>query len=100
MPYIDSRRRRAIDPQIEVRLIALRQQDNEEGVLNYTISRIVGAAWNTEQGYTTGNRLLGMLGCVAKEFYRRILVPYEDAARRKNGDVPEYMDPFRNDGAV
>jgi hypothetical protein len=58
--------------------------------MNYTISRLVGAAFEEQPRYHTIARVTGVLKNVADEFYRRIAAPYEDSAIEKNGDVGEF----------
>ena len=58
--------------------------------MNYSISRIVGAAFEEEMRYHTAAQVIGVLSNVATEFERRLVGPYEDSASAKNGDVPEY----------
>jgi hypothetical protein len=37
------------------------------------------------------NKIMGVIGCVKSEFYRRFVAPYEDGkARPKNGDIDPY----------
>ncbi len=90
MPYITEDRRRALDPHIEGLQKALHVLDGDEGDLNYTITRLLGAAFLNETRYRTLARLRGVLGTVWDEFYARIGLPYERTAREKNGDVPEF----------
>jgi hypothetical protein len=39
------------------------------------------------RNYANFNEIMGVLSCVAQEFYRRWAVPYEDQKIRENGDV-------------
>ena len=66
----------------------LYDEDEIEGALNYTISRIVAETlgkygWR----YKLLNRAIGVLECAKLEFYRRLCGPYEDQAIEKNGDI-------------
>ncbi len=90
MPYITEDRRRALDPHIEGLQKALHALDGDEGDLNYTITRLLGAAFLNETRYRTLARLRGVLGTVWDEFYARLGLPYEKMAREKNGDIPEF----------
>jgi hypothetical protein len=38
-------------------------------------------------GYSKFNRAEGVLSAVSKEFYRRVVVPYENSKWLENGDV-------------
>lgn len=90
MPYIAEDRRAKLDPHVSEVISTLRELGWNEGDLNYTISRLVGAAFEEESRYHTIARVTGVLKNVADEFYRRIAGPYEDQAIKKNGDVSEY----------
>ena len=90
MPYITEDRRAELDPHISEVISVLRKLGWSEGDLNYTVSRLVGAAFEEEPRYHTIARVTGVLKNVADEFYRRIAAPYEDSAIEKNGDVGEY----------
>jgi hypothetical protein len=37
--------------------------------------------------YKTLNEIIGVLECAKQEFYRRVVVPYEDKKKEENGDV-------------
>lgn len=38
-------------------------------------------------GYSVYNEVVGALECAKQEFYRRMVVPYEDKKIQENGDV-------------
>ena len=38
-------------------------------------------------GYAVYNRAMGVFDCAAREFYRRVVAPYEDKKIMENGDV-------------
>lgn len=61
-------------------------EDQIDGVMNYTISRLTDCFYGMG-GYTVYNRAMGVLDCVAREFYRRKVAPYEDKKILENGDV-------------
>lgn len=90
MPYIAEERRSDLDPHISEVISTLHKLGWSEGDLNYTISRLVGAAFEQEPRYHTIARVTGVLKNVADEFYRRIATPYENSAVEKNGDVGEF----------
>lgn len=90
MPYITEDRRADLDPHISEVISVLRKLEWSEGDMNYTISRLVGAAFEEQPRYHTIARVTGVLKNVADEFYRRIAAPYEAAAIEKNGDVGEF----------
>jgi hypothetical protein len=99
MPYITEDRRAKIDPHVSEVISVLRDLGWNEGDLNYTISRLAGAAFEEESRYHMIARVTGVLKNVADEFYRRVAGPYEDAAIEKNGDVGEFarIDAKRHD---
>jgi hypothetical protein len=90
MPYISEDRRRLLDPHIAGLQKALHELNGNEGDLNYTITRLVAAAFINESRYHIIARVTGVLANVKDEFYRRVGIPYENAAIEKNGDVPEF----------
>jgi hypothetical protein len=56
------------------------------GELNYIITKIL-LAQVKEPSYAKYNELIGVLECVKQEFYRRVVVLYEDKKKEENGDV-------------
>lgn len=83
--------------------------DERAGVLNYCVTRIMiktvmkeGVRYHRIQTVEeTLSRstdavyhgwLKGVLGCVAREFYRRVAVKYEDMKIKENGDVFDVRD--------
>lgn len=96
MPYIDQNTidRCTLDENVEFladAIIGSYQDDELEGVMNYTISRLVSKVMGSGGWrYKKFNRAIGVLECVKQELYRRLIGPYEDKAIAKNGDLPEY----------
>lgn len=78
MPYIKSDRRN----------IWLRAKPTTAGDLNYDITCLL-LAYLEEHGlsYTTLNAIVGAAESAKGEFQRRVVGPYEDKARERNGDV-------------
>jgi len=85
VPYIEKGRREILDNAIN-NLIQHIRHDPIDGELNYMITRIIDAA-HGGGGYARFNRAMGVLDCVAREFYRRRVVPYENVKIEENGDV-------------
>lgn len=84
MPYIKKEDRKYLDRQIG----ALSKRILTEGELNYVISQLAHQSVKTwGLGYANLNKIIGVLECAKIEFYRRVVVPYEDMKRRENGDV-------------
>jgi len=90
MPYIKQESRSMIDKDIKtiVDKIQLNGQlrEQREGVLNYTISRLLHSLYPNDK-YSEFNNALGVLDAVAREFYRRRVAPYEEEKIKSNGDV-------------
>lgn len=65
------------------------------GELNYCLTMVALEYLKAKgQSYTTINTIMGAFDCAAKEFYRRVAVPYEQKKIAENGDV--YLDvPIR-----
>ena len=58
------------------------------GELNYWFTRIIKAYVNYKGlKYQTINDVVGALEGAKLEFYRRVVVPYEEGKRESNGDV-------------
>lgn len=98
MPYINQTTRKLLDGEIDKLIIQFDNFDDDEieGVLNYTISRILSAGIKSGHNidkwrYYLINRAIGVLECVKQEFYRRIAAPYETQAMNKNLDIKEYV---------
>jgi hypothetical protein len=90
MPYIEGWIRENFDSDIDKISDQWHQTGFNPGVLNYIISRLIGTAFNEQPGYHRIAELSGAISDVQSEFYRRVVVPYEEAARLKNGDIVEY----------
>lgn len=97
MPYITQEQRNLVDPYLAtlVGVIGERFDDDEkEGVLNYSITSLLEALArkdnNTTWRYRYINRAVGVLMCVLQEFYRMLAGPYEDKAIEKNGNINVY----------
>lgn len=78
MPYIkkEGRARAATNPETP-------------GELNYAITKII-LRYLFLQGdpkYATFNDVIGVLGCIHSELYRRMVAPYENLKISENGDV-------------
>lgn len=108
MPYVNEETRNLhgdkfvpIESHVDSLIAHLREitdEDNIAGILNYTISRIVAGAGKPDGGWRYGSlsRAHEVFHAAGSEFYRRLIAPYEDKAREKNGDIPEYQDAFED----
>lgn len=89
MPYIDRRRRQEIN--------AGGDKPQTAGELNYAVTLLcveylgrqfqISADDRLVLSYARINEVVGVLECAKQELYRRVAVPYEDAARERNGEV-------------
>jgi hypothetical protein len=60
------------------------------GELNYAFTYLINYYRGLKgASYQTFNDIIGALEGAKIEFYRRIVIPYEDEKRRENGDVYE-----------
>ena len=90
MPYIEPGVRPAID--------SGRMVPRTAGELTYAMTRL--ALNYVEQkgtGFTVFAEVLAALDATAREFYRRVVAPYEDIKISENGDV--YPQPDGSMGA-
>lgn len=80
MPYIEKSLRPA--------LASGRLEPRTEGELNYVLTRVI-LKYLENQGrrYATMNDIIGALGACGLEFYRRVVVDYEQEKIEENGDV-------------
>jgi hypothetical protein len=80
MPYIDQKIRDVLDESVK--------NPESPGELNYMFTRIM-IQYIKDYGlnYQHINDVLGALDGAAKEFYRRVAVPYEDGKIKSAGDV-------------
>ena len=90
MPYIKMDEREQYKELIQNISAKLSKLDDNDvsGHLNYIIYTLMNRIIQ-DRGirYFRLNNLIGTLGCCEKEFYRRIISPYEDKAIEKNGDI-------------
>lgn len=60
----------------------------EPGHLNYAITKLCDNYLRfVGKNYRTINDVVGALECAKQEFYRRVVVPYEQKKIEANGDV-------------
>jgi len=91
MPYIKQHKRTVLDPAIDelhrslVELELDNDDNNLEGNLNYAITRLLKMCYG--ESYAEINDAMGVLTCIAFEYYRRVAAPYEDQKIFDNGDV-------------
>lgn len=92
MPYIVQDKRDRLDPIIDDMIRALRDlqlddsgKDNIEGNINYIVSTMLNRLYT--KNYADVNNAVGLLNCIALEYYVRFAVPYEAQKAFDNGDV-------------
>ena len=87
MPYITPERRTVLDPFLN----DVGGLIDSSGELNYCIAVLLMTflARSGTLRYTFIAEVSGVLDNVSKEFYRRVVVPYENGKRNENGDVYE-----------
>jgi len=94
MPYIDQNIRNILDPRIQ-KLYDTIDPLNPEGELNYCITRLIHL-YVLDLIVHTGKKSYHLLGQghkiltdATKEYYRKVMGPYEDSCRIKNGAVSD-----------
>ena len=81
MPYITD------DSKTEIMSKGLKEIN--AGQLNYTLTQLIKGYLGTNFNYQRINDVLGALEGAKLEFYRRVVVPYEETKILANGDVYE-----------
>lgn len=99
MPYITDNRKCVIDPALAELITLLENTELDEGFfaptmgdLNYVLTRIILAYWKRRECYQAGGEISGAMRNAYSEFYRRVMVPYENKKIRQNGDVYDYLN--------
>lgn len=103
MPYIKQEQRKHIDDIINELIenildlevdwsaenpVDLADLRNLDGVLNYTITRLLGGVLRLDKPrYTKYNTALGVLEGIKLEMYRKQVAPYENVKEAENGPV-------------
>lgn len=86
MPYIKPDQRPKLDG--IVNHMEKNRMPRDKGELNYLISSlIVSYMQDKGKSYATLSDVSGVLSDVSNEFYRRVVVPYENEKIALNGDV-------------
>jgi hypothetical protein len=87
MPYILEERK----PHLDLLLRELAEQFQNRGELNYAMTRLccLTLLKFTDARYEDREAIRGTIACVGDEWYRRVLVNYEDDKITENGDVYE-----------
>jgi len=90
MPYI-KREDRAQYQDVIARLAGMIPKDakSRAGHFNYVVSLLIEKTYGTQIRYADHNEIMGVLTCIALEFYRRKTAPYEDIKVKEEGDLSE-----------
>jgi len=85
MPYIKKLDRTKFYPLI----YDIADKIKSEGELNYAITCIILEYLNNNRpnSYALLNKIIGVLECIKQEFYRRMVIPYEEKKIEENGEV-------------
>jgi hypothetical protein len=59
------------------------------GHMNYIVSLLIEKVYGKELRYADHNEVVGVLNCIALEFYRRKTAPYEDKKIDEEGDLSD-----------
>jgi len=86
MPYIDQRNRNPLDIRLEP-LMAFQPSQWTAGELNYVLTKIANAWLGWDYDYDRLSDVIKSFECAKLEFYRKMVVPYENGKADKNGDV-------------
>lgn len=78
MPYITEKAKKQL---------AAGREPRNVGELNYCITRLILEYCHQNINYSDINDVIGVLECAKIEFYRRVVIPYEDKKIVENGDV-------------
>ena len=80
MPYIEKMRR--------VKLLEFKEPPQNAGEINFLITNIITNYIKFKgEKYQHFNDIMGALEGAKAEFYRRVVVPYENIKASENGDV-------------
>ena len=90
MPYI-GRKDRAKYQELITELAEMIPKDamSRAGNFNYVVSLLIEKTYGTKIRYADHNEVVGVLSCIALEFYRRKTAPYEDIKIGEEGDLAD-----------
>ena len=88
MPYIKKEQREKYLSPIEelVSILNSQSKDSLDGQVNYVITVLMKRVYKPDS-YNTLNSAIGVLESIKQEFYRKVVVPYEEDKERDNGEV-------------
>lgn len=88
MPYI----RRELRPELDLLIKPLIEKlkttplEDQDGSIDYVVTKIIRNVYPLNKFFHF-NRAIGVLNAILLEFYRRMVVPYEDKKIKESGDV-------------
>lgn len=88
MPYIKEEKRQELEPVLQQ--LGLKLMNESSGVWNYAITALIRrwfASFTIAGRYEDFERVNGLLESIKLEFWRRMMVPYEEVKIEQNGDV-------------
>jgi len=88
MPYIKLDQRKNYHPELDqliAKLLSVPEEDRD-GHINYCVTWLLKQLYYPPK-YKRYNRAMGVLDCIAREYYRRVVAPYEDEKIKENSDV-------------
>lgn len=84
MPYIPKERRPKFDKHLDILIHSIRHP----GDFNYIITKLCHMeVEHLGISYGAVRTIMGDLNCVANEFYRTVVAPYEEKKRLESGDI-------------
>jgi len=82
MPYIKDRE--TLDSSINY------VNPQNAGELNYCITKLIhNYLQSFKESYSKYNEVIGVLSCVGRELYRKVISKYEEKKRKENGVISE-----------
>lgn len=68
-----------------------------EGELTYVLTKLIVTNWHSGEGnYAALCQIIGALECTKMQFFKEIVVPYEEKKKQLNGDVYENQNENPN----
>ena len=90
MPYIARKDRAQYqDPIKQLAVLVPADRTIRPGHINYVVSLLLEKVYGKKLRYADHNEVIGVLNCIAAEFYRRKTAPYEDIKIGDEGDLDE-----------
>ncbi len=88
MPYIKRESRQQYQAILSELAELIPTDPNERpGHFNYIVSLLIEKVYGKRMRYSQHNEVVGVLNCIAQEFYRRKTAPYEDEKIQTEGDL-------------